>query len=76
MLNTNEPETHLSHKPRCDFGTQTMVNTNEPGTHLSHKLRYKFVTQTMVKNNEPETYFCLINHNLNLSYKPTNHGEK
>ena len=44
MLNTNEPETHLSHKLRRDFGTQTMVNTNEPETHLSYKPRCEFVT--------------------------------
>ena len=37
MLNTNEPETYLSHKPRCEFGTETMLNTYEPETHLSHE---------------------------------------
>ena len=56
MLNTNEPETHLSHKPRCEFVTQTMLNTYEPKTHLSHKPRYEFVTQTMLNTNEPETH--------------------
>ena len=70
MLNTNKPETHLSHKPRYEFSTQTMLDTNEPETHLSRKPRYKFFTQTMKKNNEPETYFCLINHVINLSHKP------
>ena len=44
MFNANEPETHLSHKPRCEFVTQTMLNTNEPETHLSHKSRCEFVT--------------------------------
>ena len=44
MLNTNEPQTHLSHKPRFEFVTQTMVNTNEPETHLSHKPRTEFFT--------------------------------
>ena len=34
MPNTNEPETHLSHKPRYEFFTQTMLSTNEPETHL------------------------------------------
>ena len=37
MLNTNEPETYLSHKPRYEFATQTMLNTYEPETHLSHE---------------------------------------
>ena len=69
MLNTYEPETHLSHKSRYEFVTQTMLNTIEPQKHLSHKPCYKFSTQTMVKNNEPETYFCLINHVINLSHK-------
>ena len=58
----------MSHKPRCEFGTEIMLSTNEPETHLSHKLRYKFVTQTIMKNNETETYFCLINHVMN--HKP------
>ena len=61
---------HLSHKPRYEFATQTMLNTNEPETNLSHKPRYKFVTETMAQNNEPETYFYLINHIINLSHKP------
>ena len=69
MLNTNEPETHLSHKPLCESGTQIMLNTNEPEIHSSHKPFYKFVTETMLKNKEPEIYFCLINHIINLSYK-------
>ena len=33
MFNTNEPETHLFHKPRCEFVTQTMLHTNEQETH-------------------------------------------
>ena len=70
MLNTYEPETHLSHKSRHEFVTQTMLNAIEPQKHLSHKPRYKFSTQTIVKNNDPETYFCLINHVTNLSHKP------
>ena len=69
-LNTIEPETRLSHKPRYEFATQTMLNTNEPKTNFSHKPRSKFVTETMVQNNESETYFCLINHVMNLSHKP------
>ena len=24
----------MIHKPRCEFGTETMLNTNEPETHL------------------------------------------
>ena len=60
-LNTNEPETRLSHKPRYEFVTQTMLNTNGPETHLSHKPRCEFVTQTMLNTNEPETH---------LSHKP------
>ena len=60
----------MIHKPRCEFGIETMLNTNEPETHLSHKPHYKFVTQTMMKNNETEAYFCLINHVINLSHKP------
>ena len=43
-LNTNEPETRLSHKSRSEFVTQTMLNTNEQETDVSYKLRYKFVT--------------------------------
>ena len=69
-LNTNEPETRFSHKPRYKFITQTMLNIDKPETHLSHKLRNKFITQTMVNTDEPETYFCLINHVVNLSRKP------
>ena len=34
MLNTNEPETHLSHKPRYKSVTQTMMKNNEPETHF------------------------------------------
>ena len=49
MLNTNERETDLFHKPRYEFVTQTMLNFNEPEIHLSHKPCYKFVTQTMGK---------------------------
>ena len=48
----------MIHKPRCEFGTETMLNTNEPETHLSHKPRYEFVTQTMLSTNEPGT--CLL----------------
>ena len=44
MLNSNEPETHLSHKSRFEFGTQTIVNIDEPETHLSHKPRCEFAT--------------------------------
>ena len=69
-LNTNEPETRFSHKPRYKFITQTMLNIDKPETHLSHKSRNKFITQTMVNTDEPETYFCLINHVVNLSHKP------
>ena len=72
MLSTNEPETHLSHKLRYEFATQTMPNTYEPETHLFHKPRYKFVTQTMMNADEPETYFCLINH---VAIWHTNHAE-
>ena len=68
-LNTNEPETRFSHKPRYNFITQTMLNIDKPETHLSHKSRNKFITQTMVNTDEPETYFCLINHVVNLSHK-------
>ena len=60
----------LSHKPRYESVTQTMLNTNESKTILSHKPRYKFATETMGQNNERETYFCLINHIMNLSHKP------
>ena len=59
MLNINEAETQLSHKPRSEFGTETMLNTNKPETHLTHKPRYKFVTQTMVKH--VFYTFCRIN---------------
>ena len=24
----------MIHKPRCEFGTETMLNTNEPERHL------------------------------------------
>ena len=34
MLNTNKPKTHLSHKPRYKFVTQTILSTNEPEPHL------------------------------------------
>ena len=44
MLNTNEPETHFSHKPRYKCATQTMLNTNKLRKELSHKPRYEFVT--------------------------------
>ena len=65
MLNTNEPETYLSHKPRYKFVTQIILNKNESEPYLSHKPRYKFVTQTMLNTNEPEKYshktrYCLI----------------
>ena len=33
MLSTNEPETHLSRKPRYEFATKTMLNTYQPETH-------------------------------------------
>ena len=59
MFNTNEPETHLSHKPHYEFVTQTMLNTNEPETHLSHKPRYKFVTQTILSTYEAEPHLLL-----------------
>ena len=59
-LNTNEPETHISHKPRYKFVTQTMLNTNKPKTHLSHKPRYEFVAKTMPNTNEPETHIYNI----------------
>ena len=45
----------MIHKPRCEFGTETMLNTNEPETHLSHK-PHEFVTQTMLNILEPETH--------------------
>ena len=51
----------MIHKPRCKFGTETMLNTNEPETRLSHEPRYEFITQTILNTNEPETY---------LSHKP------
>ena len=35
MLSSSELETNLSHKPRYEFGTQTMLNTNEPEARLS-----------------------------------------
>ena len=35
MLSSSELETNLSHKPRYEFGTQTMLSTNEPETCLS-----------------------------------------
>ena len=59
MPNTNEPETHLSHKPRYEFVTQTMLSTNKPEIQSSHKPCYKFVTQTMMSTNEPETHLLL-----------------
>ena len=59
-LNTNEPETHISHKPRYKFVTQTMFNTNKPETHLSHKPRSEFVAKTMPNTNEPETHLFSI----------------
>ena len=34
----------MIHKPRCKFGTETMLNTNEPETRLSHEPRYEFIT--------------------------------
>ena len=52
-------KTRLSHKPRCKFGTQTMLNAYEPETQLSHKPRYKFVKQTMLSTNEPEKHLLL-----------------
>ena len=62
MLNTNEPETYLSYKPRCEFITQNVVKNNEPETYfLSHKPRFKSVIQIMAEYNEPETH---------LSHKP------
>ena len=70
MLNPNELEKYLSHKPRDRFVTQTMLNTEKPETHLSHKPRYKFATQTMLNINKLEIFFCLINHVINLSEKP------
>ena len=36
MLNTNEPEAHLSHKPRYKFVTQTMMKNNETETYICH----------------------------------------
>ena len=49
----------MIHKPRCEFGTETMLNTYQPETHLSHKPHYKFVKQTMRSTNEPETHSLL-----------------
>ena len=34
----------MIHKPRCKFGTETMLNANEPETRLSHEPRYEFIT--------------------------------
>ena len=50
----------MIHKPRCEFGTETILNTNQPETHLSHKPRYKFVKQIMLSTSESETHLLLL----------------
>ena len=55
MLNTYEPETHLSHKPRYKLAKETMLIIDKPETHLL--LKYVKVTG-------------FINHVVNLAQKP------
>ena len=56
MLNTNEPETNLPHKPRHKFVTETMVQNNEPETCFCLINHVMNVTQTMLNTNEPEIH--------------------